>query len=273
MKVTLCTDSSSLLDASTAAGLGVDVVPVAVALDGEPYDELTSSIDWFYERIRAGAVAATSVPSPGEIATAYARAAARGADIVVSIHLDATVSGVVSAAELAARDAEIPVRVVDSGTVSYGVGLCVRIAAETLAQGGSAGDVARQASRTGRAQRNLFAVRTGPGGRIPETRGWTVFRYAGGVAERVSQHPSVEEAIRAMGEEAFMRGNEIAAAVGHAGREMEDAADALQRFLRERGAVEVERYRVGASVGAHTGADSFGLFWWPADGPEAPIRP
>jgi DegV family protein with EDD domain len=267
MKVALCTDSSSLLDASAAAGLGIEVVPVAVALDGEPYGELTSSIDWFYERIRAGAVATTSVPSPGEFAGAYSRAAARGADIVVSIHLDGTVSGVVAAAELAARDAEITVRVVDSGTVSYGVGLAVRAAAETLAQGGSAGDAARAASRTGTAQRNAFVVSAGPGGRIPESRGWTVFRYAGGAAERVSQQRSIEDSIDALVAETHLADGRIAAAVGHAGRELEAAADVLERLLRAGGAVEVERYRVGASVGAHTGADSFGLFWWPATRP------
>jgi hypothetical protein len=44
---------------------------------------------------------------------------------------------------------------------------------------------------------------------------------------------------------------------------MEAAGDVLERLLRAGGAAEVERYRVGASVGAHTGADSFGLFWWP----------
>ena len=95
MTVALCTDSSALLTAPEAAGLGVDVVPIAVALDGEPFDELTSSLDWFYERMRAGAMATTSQPSPASFSNVFQRAAERGVDKVVSIHLDARISGTV----------------------------------------------------------------------------------------------------------------------------------------------------------------------------------
>jgi DegV family protein with EDD domain len=264
MRVAICTDSSALLSASAAASLGVDVVPLAVLLDGEPFDELTSSVDWFYERLRAGATAMSSVPSPGELAAAYARAEARGAESIVSIHLDASVSGLVSAAELAARESRLLVQVVDTRTVSYGVGLSVRAAAEAVAAGGTAGDAVRAASRVGASIRNAFVVRAAPGGRIPETPSWTMFRYAGGAAERVSHHRSTEDAVQALARDAFAAGGEIVAAVGHAARELEDAADGLERVLRSAGAKDVERYRVGASVGAHTGPETFGLFWWPA---------
>ena len=64
-RIGVVTDSSALLPASVAAGLGVEVVPVPVTLGGEPFDELTSSVDWFYERLRAGAEATSSQPSPG----------------------------------------------------------------------------------------------------------------------------------------------------------------------------------------------------------------
>ena len=56
----------------------------------------------------------------------------------------------------------------------------------------------------------------------------------------------------------------LAIAVGHAGSALESEADRLAHALaRAESVFEVERYRVGASVGAHTGPDSFGLFWWP----------
>ena len=48
----------------SAAGLGVEVVDVPVALDGEPFDVLTSSLDWFYERMRAGAKRRPPSPAP-----------------------------------------------------------------------------------------------------------------------------------------------------------------------------------------------------------------
>lgn len=264
MRVTICTDSSSLLTASAAASLGVEVIPVAVTLDEEPFDELTSSIDWFYDRLRAGAVATTSQPSPGDFVTMYERAVERGAETVVSIHLDARASGVVSSAELAARSVGVTVRVVDTRTVSFGVGLSVRAAVDALARGGSDGDAARAASRRGDGMRNAFVAPAGPGGRVPEAAGWTVFRYEGGVASRISQSPSASAAIDALAEEALAGEAAIAVAIGHAAREHGHAADELARRLAAEARVEdVERYRVGASVGAHTGPNSFGLFWWP----------
>ena len=119
---------------------------------------------------RSGAAATTSQPSPGDLAAAYERAAAGGARTVVSIHLDATVSGVVSSAELAAREAPIPVVVVDTRTVSFGVGLCVRAAAAALAEGGSAGDAARAAARLGGRMRNASSLGSAPEDACPRPR-------------------------------------------------------------------------------------------------------
>jgi fatty acid-binding protein DegV len=264
-RIAICTDSSSLLSASAAASLGVELVSVAVALDGEPFDERMSSLDWFYERLRAGAAATTSQPSPGDFADAYHRAAARGAQSVVSIHLDARVSGTVSAAELAALTAVLPVRVVDTRTVSFGVGLCVRAAALAVATGAAAGDAARAASRLGGVLRNAFVARGGPGGRVPTAAGWTLLTYANGAASRISQPSSLADGIDEIVSHVVSSDTPISAAVGHASREMEAAADELaHRLLAAEGVATVERYRVGASVGAHTGPDSFGAFWWPA---------
>jgi fatty acid kinase fatty acid binding subunit len=262
---TICTDSSALLTPSRAASLGVEIVPIAVALDGEPFDELTSSLDWFYERMRAGAQATTSQPSIGEFAAVYERAVQRGAESIVSIHLDARISGTVSSAEAAAAAVEVPVLVVDSRTVSFGVGLCVRAAAAEVAARGRAGDAGRAASRLGAALQNGFVVRGGPGGRIAPDEGWTVYRYEHGAASRITVCPTLTEAVPVLVGLALDGDVPICVAIGHAGREIEPAADELGRRLRDSGqAVEIERYRVGASVGAHTGADSFGLFWWPA---------
>ena len=261
--VAICTDSSSLLSASAAARLRVEVVPVPVALDGEPFDEDMSSLDWFYERLRAGAVATTSQPSPAHFAAAYERAASRGARTIVSIHLDSAVSGTVSSAETAAQLSRVPVTVVDTRTVSFGVSVCVRAAAETVAGGGSAGDAALASSRLGARMHNAFVARGSRGGRVPTLGGWTLFRFADGVASPIWECASEAEAVERMAALALQDEQPVSAAVGHAGRALETAADRLADRLARAGVSAVERYRVGASVGAHTGADSFGLFWWP----------
>ena len=56
------------------------------------------------------------------------------------------------------------------------------------------------------------------------------------------------------------------AAVGHAADAMRPAADTLAGLLASSPRIiNVERYRVGAAVGAHTGPLSFGAFWWPSE--------
>jgi DegV family protein with EDD domain len=265
-RIAICTDSSALLSVTAAASLGVEVVPIAVALEGEPFDDLTSSLDWFYERLRAGVAPTTSQPSPAEFAAAYERSASRGARTVVSIHLDGRVSGTVASAEIAAWDAPIPVTVVDTRVVSWAVGRCVRAAAEVVTAGGSAGDAARAASRLGGKMRNAFVARSGPGGRIPAEASWMVLRYEDGAVSRMWQCASAGEAAERIAAHVVDRDDRIATAVGHAGGGVTAAADRLARRLDASELVtEVERYRVGASVGAHTGPDSFGAFWWPVD--------
>lgn len=263
--VAICTDSSALLSGASATSLGVDVVSITVTLDGEPFDEQSSSLDGFYDRLRGGAVATTSQPTPSDLAEAYERAAARGAQSVASIHLDGRVSGTTSSAELAARGARIPVTVVDTGTVSYGVGICVRTAAQVVAAGGSVEDAAERAMRLGATLRNVFVARPGRAGRVPATDKWTLLSFSDGAAAPVAECASVAQSLEAMTRET-LRGMRlpISVAVGHAGRELEAAADELaHRLLRTDGVLTVERYRVGAAVGAHTGPESFGLFWWP----------
>jgi hypothetical protein len=57
----------------------------------------------------------------------------------------------------------------------------------------------------------------------------------------------------------------VRAAVGHAAASTDPAADALAGSLASLAqVVGVERYRVSAAVGAHTGPLSFGAFWWPS---------
>jgi len=262
--VAICTDSSSLLPAASAERLGVDVVPIAVALDGEPFDERTSSLDEFYGRLRSGAVATTSQPSPAEFAAAFDRAASRGARAAVSIHLDARTSGTVSSAEIAAQEARLAVTVVDTRTVSFGVGVCARAAAKVAAGGGSPDEIAQSTSRLGASIRNAFVARSARGGRVPAAGAWTVLSFRDGVTAPVAECTSVVETAEAM-TTFVLRGNGlVSAAVGHAGGELEAAADELACMLeRSERVLTVERYRVGASVGAHTGPESYGAFWWP----------
>jgi len=261
--VAICTDSSALFPAGVAEALGVGVVPIAITLDGGSFEERDDGIDEFYARLTERAQVTTSQPSPGDFLAAYTGAAATGAEEVLSIHLDARVSGTLGSAELAAREAPIPVTLVDTRTVSFGVGVCVRAAAEAIAAGASARAAAAAAHRVGATLRNSFVAHDGPAGRLPETSGWPLLEFADGkVVPRAACH-GLAEAIEAMSARVFEDEGPLCAGVGHAGASTEPAADALALSLASLAhVVDVERYRVGPAVGAHTGALSFGAFWW-----------
>ncbi len=255
--VALCTDSSSLLSPAAAAALAVDVVPVAVALDGEPF---AGQVDAFYARMRGGATATTSQPSPAALLAAYERSATAGAASVLSLHLDSRMSGVTASAEIAAREASIPVTVVDLPTVSYGVALCIRAARGALASGSGAPRAEAAARQLALSLDNVFVARSAPGGRVPAPGGWALLRFADGGVAPVSSHATIEEATEAMTGRITDAAPELVA-VGHAGRDVEAAADRLAHDLLRKAVDDVERYRVYPSVGAHTGPDSFGAFW------------
>jgi DegV family protein with EDD domain len=261
--VAICTDSSALFPAGVAERLGVTVVPIAITLDGGPVEEQEHAIDDFYVRMAEGARVSTSQPSPGRFLDAYTGAAERGAEELLSIHLDARVSGTLGSAELAAREAPISVTVVDTKTVSFGVGVCVRAAAKAIAAGASARDAAAAARRVGATLRNVFIAHSRPTGRLPDTPAWALLKFADGKVQPSATGDDIAEAIEAMAARVLEEGGPVRAAVGHAAASTEPAADALALSLASMShVVDVERYRVGAAVGAHTGALSFGAFWW-----------
>ncbi len=214
--------------------------------------------------MRAGVVATTSQPSPGSFLDAFERAAAAGATNVVSLHLDRRVTGVALSAEIAAHEASVPVLVVSLPTASYGVAMCVRAARAALAGDASPREAAAEAIRVAEALGNVFATRSAPGGRIvsaaPE---WAVVRFDSTGAQTLSTHELAEEATAAMTRIVDFHAPALAA-VGHAAREVEAEADRLAHDLLGRPVSTVERYRVAPSVGAHTGPDAYGAFWWPA---------
>ena len=142
----IVTDSTSDLAPEVAAANGIIVVPMIVNLDGQDYlDGVTLSRQQFYEGLPTyREIPKTAANSPGTLADAYRAARAEGATQVVSIHIARKVSGVSAAADIAARDVAeegIDVRVIDSGSMSLGLGwLCVT-AAEMARAGASLDDI------------------------------------------------------------------------------------------------------------------------------------
>ncbi|HUQ62741.1 MAG TPA: DegV family protein [Acidimicrobiales bacterium] len=280
----LLTDSNSQLPAELAEQYDIGVVPLTVSVGGTDYlegEELDA--DGFYDLFdqRAPTVR-TSQPSPGRFAEAYEAAARRGADEIISVHVGSKISGTVNSARLAATAASVPVHVVDTGTVSFGVACCVWEAAVALATGSTTEEAAALAAHVGPTVRNVFVVKaldlaraggrlTGPGpssglgGTDPDDAPSAihVLTLTDDRMEVVGQVTSVREAADAMAAHVRAAGDSLRAGIGFADRASAPLSDALHERLSEAPEVrDLVRYRVGPSVGAHTGPGTVGVMYY-----------
>jgi len=140
MAVKIVTDSSADLPAELAQELGITVVPLYLRFGEEVYrDRIDISEDEFYERLTHDPVHPnTTQPSPQDFADVYQKLSS-DADGIVSIHITGKLSGTCNSALMAKDMLETgcPIEVVDSETLTMGVGLIVIAAATAAKAGGS----------------------------------------------------------------------------------------------------------------------------------------
>jgi DegV family protein with EDD domain len=276
------TDSNAQLPPELAARYGVQVVPLTVTVDGVDHAEGEDlDADAFWARFRAGVPeVGTSQPSPGQFARAYEAAARGGAGQVLSVHVGSAVSGTVNAARVAAATAPVPVRVVDTGVASFAVACCLWEAAEAVAAGASLDRAAVVAEGVGARTGNVFVVKglelARAGGRLAGTaavdRGSVpVLSLVGSVMEVIGQVGDLDEAVDAMAARVLRTGSALRVGVGVADAATRPVGDALEQRLTGASEVrEVVRYRVGPSVGAHTGPGTVGAVFYDVDAGRSP---
>lgn len=144
--VHIITDSSCDLSEEVTAELGVTVVPLEIRFGMQSFtDRVELSTADFWQRCRTSdELPSTAAPSPGAFAEAYQRAADAGASEVVVVTLSGDLSATIEAAQQAAAQppSGITCHVVDSRTVSAGLGLLVIEAAQLAASGASGPEIA-----------------------------------------------------------------------------------------------------------------------------------
>jgi DegV family protein with EDD domain len=112
------------------------------------------------EALREFRPVSTSRPAPEVLRATYERVAAEGATEIVSVHLSGEMSGTFESAQLAAREAPVPVHTVDTRQVGIAAGFAVLAAADVLDAGGSAAEAAEAARTRADATTSLFYVDT-----------------------------------------------------------------------------------------------------------------
>ncbi len=279
----LVVDSSSQMPADLAARLGVVIVPLTVTIDGaEHLEGVDLDADGFYEHWRDDHTPAvtTSQPAPGAFVAAYERLRASGARSILSVHIAETMSGTINSASLAARSIDVPVRIVDSGTASFGVSCCAWAAADAIAGGADLEEAAEAALARAASLRTSFVVgvpqlteRSGRAEGVDvaaaAVHGVPVLAMSGGDLVVLDTVRDLDAAVDAMVADALawparspappIDGLRIA--IGTSDESSRPVSTALTDRLTGHPAVaEVVQYRIGPSVGAHTGPGTAGLF-------------
>lgn len=138
MTVKIITDSTSDISAEMAKDLGIDVVPGYVCFGKDTYrDNVELSKSGFYKMLLESPFhPITSEATPQDFAEVYSRCADE-ADGIVSIHISAKLSRIISSAQKGKKMAKVKcdIEIVDSHFASIGLGLIV-IAAARLAKAG-----------------------------------------------------------------------------------------------------------------------------------------
>jgi len=161
-KAVVVTDSTASLPPEVAERRGIIVVPLQVVIGATVYDEGPDGAtpEMVAEALKEFRPVSTSRPSPAYLAEVFADAAHDGATEILSIHLSAEMSGTYESALLAAREAPVPVTVVDSRQVGVATGYAALSAADVLDAGGTVSEAAAAARARAKAATALFYVDT-----------------------------------------------------------------------------------------------------------------
>ncbi|MFF2845788.1 DegV family protein [Streptomyces sp. NPDC058001] len=271
--VAIVTDSTAYLPQRTMEHHGITAVPLTVVLGDQALEEGTEiSARSLAQALQKRRPVTTSRPSPEVFAETYRRVAAEGATGIVSLHLSSELSGTYDAAVLAAREASVPVRVVDTGMVVMALGFCALAAAETADAGGTVDEAVTAAEKRAAGTSAYFYVDTldylRRGGRIGAAQALLgsalavkpLLQLDGGRIEFLEKVRTASKAIARLEEIVTERAgtSRVDIAVHHLAAP--ERASALADRLRERvpGLAELHVSEVGAVIGAHTGPGLLG---------------
>ncbi|MCT9004248.1 DegV family protein [Streptomyces sp. NPDC054766] len=271
--VAIVTDSTAYLPPRTMERHSITAVPLTVVLGDQALEEGTEiSARSLAQALQKRRPVTTSRPSPETFAAAYRKVAESGATGIVSLHLSSEFSGTYDAAVLAARDASLPVRVVDTGMVAMALGFCALAAAESAEAGGTIDDAVTAAEKRAAGTSAYFYVDTldylRRGGRIGTAQALLgsalavkpLLQLNDGRIELLEKVRTASKAIARLEEIVADRAGsaQVDIAVHHLAAP--ERASALADRLRARvpGLAELHVSEVGAVIGAHTGPGLLG---------------
>ena len=267
MAVRVVTDSTADLSKEQAQELGICVVPLTVQFGEEVYRDGVDlgSAEFFAKLATSKVTPTTAAPPSGLFEESYRQLLRDGADGILALLISSTLSGTYNSAVVGAdalKDQPVPIEVVDTRSVSGGLGLAAMAAARAAREGKSLAECKAVAEDV-LSRMNIYAVLDTleflqRGGRIGKARQLLgtllnvkpMLTVKGGavlplenVRTRSKAHERIAQLLEKLGP------IEI---VGIAESD-EEIGQQLTKTIRTVYAGPIEHFRLGPVVGTHTG--------------------
>ncbi len=273
MSIRIVTASSCALPESVAVAHGIQIVPLSIRFGEEEFidrEQLTPKEFWA-KCAAQDTLPETAAPAPGQFERTYRELLSEGATGIVVVSLSGALSATMQSAELAARSVAdvIPVRVVDSRTVTLGVGTIALTCARRAAEGASIDEVEAAARDLAERTRVFGALDTldnlKKGGRIGNAKAMLatalsikpIIEVRDGVVEQAGKQRTRSKALKFLVDKlASFEGTIVDLAVLHADC---DDVDEFVEMLRPHYDGDIVVGEIGPVIGTHAGRGTIGI--------------
>ena len=274
MAVRIVTDSACDLPQDVCDELGIEVVSLTIRFGNEEFvDRKELDTASFWRKVEGSSVLPeTAAPSVGAFEECFSRLAGSGADGIVCINLSSAMSATMQSAQVASKSLEgqVPIAVIDSKSVSMGIGLLVMLAAERARAGDDVDTIVR-AIEDCRDRQRLYATLDTleylrKGGRIGGAQAMLgsmlsikpLISVEDGKVEQAGKVRTRSKALRALADRLGGRSIERLAVL-HSNAEDIDEFIAMAKGIAPDAPVTVGI--IGPVVGVHVGPRTVGVGW------------
>ncbi len=274
-KTAIITDSSCDLSDEQLAEHGIHMIPLRIVCQKAEYrDRVDLTQEALYEILKTE-LPKTSLPLPEDVSSLYDQLLEEGITDVVHVCISSGLSGTYNMVRMIAEDyaGRLNIRIVDSKTLSTGLGALVLAVAKSLEAGDSPDVAAEKAKELRKSQMGVFVIRTleflRKGGRIVLVEGVVgnllhikpiIFINDDGVYQTLAKARGYNAAVDTMMQEAVRRFGQakVSLSVVH-GQALEDAQALLER-LKKALQVQYSNIRpVSPVLAVHTGPGLLGI--------------
>lgn len=270
--VRVVTDSACDLPPELIEKLGIEVVPLTIRFgDEELVDRVELSTDDFWRRVvTSESLPETSAPSAGAFEARFRELAADGATGVVCVSLSSRLSATMQAAQVAAKAVSdaVPVEVIDSLSVSLGLGQLAITAAELAAGGADLAAVTRAVTQARDRTRLFGSLGTleflKRGGRIGNARALLgtvlaikpVVEVRDGVVEEAGRVRTRSKALKVLADKVLEQPVRAVSVLHGQATDVDELLDLIEPAVPRN---EVVVGVVGPVIGTHTGPGVIGV--------------